>query len=325
MKILIFSFGDTSLASYCYLHEKGQSPRLFTRDKKKAELWHNKLLPVEGKITAELKLDIYTDLSLALDGVDLVLITTPSWAHLEIFSQLEEAGYEGDVLVYNGNWASLSYRLSGAYGETSSQPFIANFDGERLHIATIKEQVDLATLGAFPLEKLQGILPKMILRDSLLEVSLRSTNPLIHVPLALSQLAFIEEGKEFLFYKEGATKSNTKLVLALDRERLRLGQQLGYTLPSVLELINSFFTDKKETLLEALKENPVYAKVKAPKSLDHRYFTEDIPYGLAPLVRIGELIGVDMVMTRRVLEAASLYGLPSQGVHFTMEDLQKLK
>jgi opine dehydrogenase len=57
--------------------------------------------------------------------------------------------------------------------------------------------------------------------------------------------------------------------------------------------------------------------IKAPASVNHRFFNEDVPYGLVPLVELGRLAGVAMPACHAVIVLASV----ATGQHYEKEGL----
>jgi opine dehydrogenase len=48
--------------------------------------------------------------------------------------------------------------------------------------------------------------------------------------------------------------------------------------------------------------NPAYEWDDAPKNLDHRFLTEDIPYGMVPMEDLGRIVGVKTPLTTAIIE-----------------------
>ena len=130
---------------------------------------------------------------------------------------------------------------------------------------------------------------------NVLETGLSNLNTVIHAPILLLNMGRIESSNPFIFYHEGCTPSVGKIVEALDRERLAVGQALGLQLYFIRELILKYYKHhgvKGRTLTELLATNPVYAKRLAPQKLYHRFLTEEIPYSMVILEELGELTNV---------------------------------
>jgi opine dehydrogenase len=60
----------------------------------------------------------------------------------------------------------------------------------------------------------------------------------------------------------------------------------------------------QKTVYEALATSDLLRPVSGPNSLQHRYITEDVPYGLVPYVSIGGMLGIDMPITRAFVDLA---------------------
>lgn len=144
---------------------------------------------------------------------------------------------------------------------------------------------------------LKKIFPTIEAAPNILWTWLSNPNAIGHPPVTILNAGRIEATDgDFLFYVEGITPSVKRVVDALDNERMALGKALG------LELISHDATAKmwyghqgyQGSTYPDKARNPVYASIKADKSLDGRYLTEDVPFGLVPLEDLGKLTGVDM-------------------------------
>jgi opine dehydrogenase len=92
---------------------------------------------------------------------------------------------------------------------------------------------------------------------------------------------------------------------AVDLERQRLQRSLGLAPVSLPETIHRFFNVSGDTCYSAIRACPNYGSQTTPDNLQHRYLTEDVPYGLVPMISIGESLGLDMSVTRSVVTLAS--------------------
>jgi opine dehydrogenase len=90
----------------------------------------------------------------------------------------------------------------------------------------------------------------------------------------------------------------------LDEERLAVAAAFGLPRVTTLEWNIKFYGHQGfggKTLYDALSTTPVHGAARAPSSIDHRYFTEDVPFGLAPIASLGRAIGVPTPITEAVV------------------------
>ncbi len=76
---------------------------------------------------------------------------------------------------------------------------------------------------------------------------------------------------------------------------------------SELELLNSFWPEPQGSLYNVLHKTPSYQVTRGPKTLNHRYFTEDLPYGLVPYLILGRRLGVDTPVLASLIHLLSVY------------------
>ena len=93
----------------------------------------------------------------------------------------------------------------------------------------------------------------------------------------------------------------------IDAERRAVIQAMGVEAVPVLDILNSFWPEKRDSVFSALKDNPSYQVSRGPKTLAHRYLNEDMPYGLAPIARLGRRYGVDTPYLDSLLRVLGLY------------------
>ena len=157
------------------------------------------------------------------------------------------------------------------------------------------------------LEQVRDVYPKMSTAKNILQTSLQNGNPVIHPAITLMNLALIERTKgDFDFYHQGVTPAVGRLVEAVDRERIAIGDKLGVEVIPDPELgvIQGYMTEA--TYDSGFNTAPGFAGVKAQSSLDYRYFNEDVGYGLVFLQKLGEQIGVATPIISAIIELASL-------------------
>jgi opine dehydrogenase len=107
-------------------------------------------------------------------------------------------------------------------------------------------------------------------------------------------------------YEEGMTPSVVRVIESLDRERLEIGQRLGIDLPSGVDMMVESGYGPRGTLWESLNGSAGLTPVKGPPSLENRYVTEDIPYGLVAWASIGDAVGVETPMMDALIDLGSV-------------------
>jgi opine dehydrogenase len=265
-----------------------------------------------------------TDVREAVNGADVVLVSIPAYGHRRMAEVLAPHVTDGQVvLVMPGNVggalefahvireAGNSSRVTIA--EAASFIFACKKDGpDGVWIRGIKEGLPLAAIPAVETERVLELLapayPEFSGADNVLEVSLNNINHPIHPPALLLNVARIEQtGGGWSFFHEGMTPGVCSLMERLDDERVAICAAFGLPEVTVLEWTTKFYGPQGfggETLYEALSTTPVHGASKAPASIDHRYFTEDVPYGLVPIASLGEAAGICTKVTGAVSTVA---------------------
>jgi opine dehydrogenase len=103
-------------------------------------------------------------------------------------------------------------------------------------------------------------------------------------------------------YEEGMTPSVVRVIEALDQERIQIGKHLGIDLPTGVDMMVESAYGPRGTLWESLNGSAGLTPVKGPPSLDNRYVTEDIPYGLVAWASLGDAVGVDTPLMDSLIE-----------------------
>lgn len=341
MKITIIGAGHTGLAAACYFFQQQVPVCIYTRSNAKASLIKGQGLKAEGRVEGTFFIPATTDLQAAMDCADLILISTWANDHRSVFEALRGRLHEGQtLLVLNSNWgAAEGWQILGeelatkniVLGETASQPFLGAYDGGvSVNVKAIKEEVNVAGIRERDSARLKLLLEPFFkhvgVKANVLETSLSSTNPVIHLPIAVFNLQRIEGAVPFRFLSE-VTPHVVAYIEKIDAERVAVGKAAGLKLRSVLDELNSVWPDKYPDLFSLLRENPPYRLSPAPGTVRHRYFLEDLPYGVEVVVNIAKAYGVDVPYSRALVEFSRLAlgeELPACGLSLSREDIEQL-
>jgi opine dehydrogenase len=166
--------------------------------------------------------------------------------------------------------------------------------------ATIWGVVSGLGVGALPAVKtevirarLDPLFPGMKMHPDAMACGLSSMNPVVHPAGVLMNAGRIERSHgEFYFYEEGVTPAVVRVIMAVDDERRAIGRAFAYDLLPVNEAFHQAGFGPKGDLWAAINGSYMLTRLKAPGSLESRWLTEDVPYGLAAWVSIGRQFGV---------------------------------
>jgi len=176
------------------------------------------------------------------------------------------------------------------------------------------------------LEKLTKIYPGLDRADNILETGLSNINTVVHAPILTLNAGWVEHTEgNFLFYWDGVTPAVGRVVEAVEEERMSLGRELGVHLTPSRDTLVKWYGHqgaKGETLSEVLRTNPAYEWDDAPPTLQHRFFLEDIPYGMIPMETLGEIISVDTPIIGSIIHLG--LNLTGKNLRKEARDLRKL-
>jgi len=146
---------------------------------------------------------------------------------------------------------------------------------------------------------------------NVLDTTLNNGNPVSHVPAVVLNAGRIERASgEFYLYTEGITPAVASVMEAVDRERLALCRAVGAPPVTSLERIVKYgYAKPAQDFWATYHNSDVYPAVKGPASLDERYLTEDVSFGLGVWSSLGRALGVATPhIDALILLAATLLG-----------------
>jgi opine dehydrogenase len=322
MKVAVLGGGNGAHTIAADLTLKGLSVNMFEMEQFASsmqpvfETGEIEMTGVAGRGKAKLNL-VTMDIVAAIRDVEVIFIPLPGFA-ISNYARLLAAHLTEDkmVVIMPGTLAALEFRQTLRASGNSAAITIAEVGGlpfaTRL-IAPGKVQTfhirAVCALAAVPgnkgpvvYEKIKKLYP-FSLKKTVIETGLGHLTPLLHPAGCLLNAGRIERSHgEFYMYEEGMTPSVVRVIEALDTERIQIGKRLGIDLPTGVDMMVESAYGPRGTLWESLNGSAGLTPVKGPPSLENRYVTEDIPYGLVAWASMGDAVGVETPMMDALID-----------------------
>lgn len=254
---------------------------------------------------------ITSDAAEAIVGADTILLMGPTHAHENMAATVGPHLAPGQILfAAPGHTLTLLAHNLRRLGharpitcEAATLPYICRkVAPDRVHITRKSNRLRFA---AFPasdteslLQKLRPLFPALVPVGSVLETVFYYTNAIHHPPALLCNIGRVEStGGDYCHYYDGITPSVGRMIDALDRERVAVAAALGVTVPGLSDHFYQMgYTNDAGrdggTAYDVFHNSEPNRSIRAPSSIDHRFFNEDIPYGLILLAELGRLANV---------------------------------
>ncbi|MFO7763433.1 MAG: NAD/NADP octopine/nopaline dehydrogenase family protein [Wenzhouxiangellaceae bacterium] len=264
------------------------------------------------------------DIDEALEGAELVYVVGPAYS-TEPFGEVVAGKLRaGQTVIVTPSSCGGALAFKKAAGLALEDDAVRVAETSTLHyavrlIAPAKIRVFLKLragnlLAALPnthtravMDLVSDVYPGMEAAGNVLQTSLQNANPIIHPAVTLANAARIEmTGGDFLFYEEGVSDSVGRLIEALDKERIAIGERLGLTVmpDPVMGMRQGYMLENNYGA--AYREAPGFKGIGAQPQLDHRYLNEDVGYGLVFMSALAAQLGVKVPGIESVIAFASI-------------------
>lgn len=322
MKIAVLGGGNGSYAAAADLALLGHDVSFWRRDRARLEA-----LRATGRITLinadgrhEVPLSRVTvDIGEAVRDARLIVIPTPAFAQEDIATAIAPHLGDGQVIFLPpgtfGSYVMMrAIRRAGcsadiSIAETGTLPWLARKHGPAEVAITIRATrlptgVFPACNGAKAFPVLQEAFPSVEPIEDALAGALMNAGPIIHPPLILMNAGPLEHFDAWDIHNEGTQPSIRRVTDMLDNERIAVRKGLGYN-GEHFPLRDHYTSDRwmyGDAHKRLVDSGDWHEKIVLT---EHRYMTEDVHYGLAFLVSVGDWAGVDTPIATGLLAIAS--------------------
>jgi opine dehydrogenase len=323
VKIAVLGGGNGSFAAAGDFALQGHEVRLWRRDADQVAAHlaaGSRILvkDVNGRHDVKLAL-VTTDIAKAVDGADLILCPAPAFAQDDIAKRLAPHLSGGQVVFLPpATFGSMIFAKTAhdagnhadvSFAETGTLPWLTRKHGPFEVAITIRAK--RLPVGVFPLRNADRALavisqafPDVIEPcGDALSGALMNAGPIIHPPLIVMNAGPIEYFERWDIHKEGTQVATRRVTDALDAERIKVREALGYGAPH-FPLTNHYVKEGEIWMYGRGSHDRLTDSGDWREQLvltEHRYMREDLRLGLSFLISVAELADVDTPLARSFL------------------------
>lgn len=339
-RFLVVGAGGGGLAMAGHLALLGHPVMLLNRSPEKtAAIAQRGGIELEGALEGFGRLlGAGTDPASLLEAAEVVVVVVPAHAHRDVATWLAPHLRPGQkILLHPGRTLgalefSQALHRAGApsnllVAEAQTLLYASRVAGPaRVRVFQVKREVPLAAIPAWRTEEvlrpLARALPQFVAAPDVLTTSLGNIGAIFHPAPTLLNMARIEAGELFEYYRQGISPAVARVLEALDEERLAVGRALGVPVQSARGWLEEAYGAAGEDLYAAIQSNPAYEGIVSPSTLASRYLYEDVPTGLVPMASLGRSLGVRTPLMEALIGLASrVVGIDLQARGRTLEKL----
>ncbi|MEZ5934528.1 MAG: NAD/NADP octopine/nopaline dehydrogenase family protein [Alphaproteobacteria bacterium] len=307
LRVGIAGAGSVAFGCAALLEQAGHRPLLWSPSgERTAALAAGEPLTAEGAIEGAFRPAIATSAEELAAEADVFLIALPAYGHKAVFDVLAPHVRENQTVLISSHASFGALYLSKLLASRGlSVPIVAwgttaltgrQQDRTRVLVNTIRSKIDIATIpyedsatASTVSRRLFG--DRFVEREGLLAIALSNLNPQNHMGIALGNMTRMECGEHWS-QGENVTPNVGRLLEALDRERLAIADALGLSVRTIFEHFHLSFHVPVASISDMNQEMHREGRGgTGPATADSRYVTEDVPFGLLPTVKLGEMTG----------------------------------
>ena len=263
-----------------------------------------------------------TSMEEAISTANLIMVVVPALAHRWIAVQAAPFLRDGQIVVLHPGrtlgalefkqvLASLKVTADVIISEAQTFIYASRAIGpSQVKIFSIKHSIPVASIRAYlipmVIAQLRKFYPQFVPGDNIFKTSFDNIGSIFHPALCILNAGWIEDDAQFQFYHEGATESVSLVLEKVDSERIAVAEALGIRAISSREWFYMAYSTAGNTLFEAMRKNPGYRGIMAPRTLKMRYIEEDVPFSLVPIASVGKMFGIPTPTIDSLIHLASV-------------------
>ncbi len=325
MKVAILGAGAVAYGNTALLCDSGHDVTLWSPSgRRTATLAAGAPLVSTGVVAGHYRPRVAATCAEALSGAEAAVVAVPGYGHRAVLDAAAPFLRDDQVVVFSSHMSLAALYLAQLLHKRGVTVPIAALGttvttgrqtaADAVSVGSVRARLDVAVLpesaavrGIEVCTTLFG--NRFVRRSGLLAIALSNLNAQNHLAIALCNLTRMELGETW-GQNRHITPAVARLIEELDAERLAIAKAFGLTVRTIHEHFHLSFDVPMGPLAEmthALAQRP--RDVNGPATLDTRYVTEDVPFGLVPTIRLAGLAGVPVPLHEGGVRLMSaLYG-----------------
>ena len=306
MRVAILGAGAIAYGNAALLCRDGHDVTLWSPSgRRTATLAAGAPLVATGVIEGRFHPRIAASCADALSGAEAVVVAALAAGHRHVLDAAAPFLRSEQVVVFSSHMSLAALYLAGLLRKRGVTTPIAALGTtvttgrqtgpDAVNVSSVRARLDVAVLpqtaasrGTEVCRALFG--DRFVSRDGLLAIALSNLNAQNHLAIALCNLTRMELGETW-GQNRHITPAVARLIEALDAERLAIATAFGLTVRTIHEHFHLSFGVPMGPLAE-MAQALAQPGGAGPATLETRYVTEDVPFGLVPTNRLETLAGV---------------------------------
>jgi opine dehydrogenase len=326
VKVAILGAGGVGLGMAALMTSKGVDVCLWAPSPKGiSAVLDGKPIVSTGVLEGQFRASATLEIAEAIEDANVIIVAVPGNGHKAVIDLLAPH-VRGDQLIAISSHMSLSalylsLQLSTGGADCAISAWATTaITGRRIRsgevcVTTVRRHVVASTVRSEDYGESERILSSLfgdifMQAPDLMAATLTNVNPGTHLAVALCNLTRMEYGEQWGSYC-GISGAVGRLIESLDSERINLATRFGFYVQTVQDHLHESFGLPRGSVADMAAEQHIRRNgaPAGPVALEHRYVTEDVPFGIVPLVKFGRIAGVEMRLHQAGLELISaLYG-----------------
>lgn len=245
----------------------------------------------------------------AVVGAEVIVIAAPAFSHEFIGEHIATLASPEQIVLFQPGVLGSGVNLLKQFTEAGREAcFIAEASTSlytcrkrsdtTVYIGAIKNSVRIAAVPQKHAGHCAEVLNEYFgggytVGDDALTVGLDNSNPIYHVPPSILNFKTVEDACGYPLHSL-VTPRIAEAIDLIDRERLALASALGVNSMSFWEFLASAYGVTDGDFQSRITQGYGRQAFPEPDSPSHRYFTEDIPYGMVTWLSLGHEVGLDL-------------------------------